>query len=620
MKDFSSEPKARTGRIGRSALTIAMVVGLFAACSGGDPEAPGEGGLTGTGGSNGGKGGSSSSSGGKGSNTSGGTLNLGGADGECKAAKSCEELGWECGYTINECGEVIDCADEGLGCGPNQVCVGGIDGPTKCVAGGANDCDVCSAIPDCSDESDVTRLSGRVVSPGRNDDDTANQVGVPNAIVYILRTTDADVLPAIPSGIPIDGERCDRCEDQDLGPVLTGAVTDASGRWVIEENVPVGKEFLLVVQAGKFRRATKLTVPKKGACKETELPTELPDNPTRLPRSMDDGIAVNLPRIAITTGQLDAMECVFEKMGIAHEEFSNPGDDGDAPARIHLYRGGKDAPGSGARIDSDTPHDSTLYSDLSRLQAYDMIVADCEGQSWDNEFEQRDDWGGNLREYVNRGGRLFASHLSFSWLKDNGTAEYSKDDPYATGLGPAASWANNIDSTTKSGTGVVSVGREQASPRIQNFADWMENEGVASPPDYEFSLIEPRSTNTGIGEASEEFVYRKGINGRIQQFSFNTPYGAPADATCGRVAYSGFHVSVGNASTAVFPNHCDGDLTDQEKVLLYMLFDLGACVGDDPPPPPPCVPETCESLGAACGFTLDGCGAVLDCGPCSVPK
>jgi hypothetical protein len=66
-----------------------------------------------------------------------------------------------------------------------------------------------------------------------------------------------------------------------------------------------------------------------------------------------------------------------------------------------------------------------------------------------------------------------------------------------------------------------------------------------------------------------------------------------------------------------FPDHCGGDLTDQEKVLLYMLFDLNACVGEVPPPPE-CTPATCESLGADCGFSSDGCGGVLDCGPCPI--
>ena len=103
----------------------------------------------------------------------------------------------------------------------------------------------------------------------------------------------------------------------------------------------------------------------------------------------------------------------------------------------------------------------------------------------------------------------------------------------------------------------------------------------------------------------------------VQQFAVTTPSGAPDDQVCGRVAYSGFHVTVGDTTNAIFPTVCTGNLTKQEKVLLYMLFDLATCVGDTPPPPE-CTPTTCEALEVKCGFTGDGCGKVLDCGPCKV--
>jgi hypothetical protein len=466
-----------------------------------------------------------------------------------------------------------------------------------------------------------------VVTPGRNDANTPNQVGVPNAIVYILRNNDASALPAIASGIPSGGTSCDRCEGQDNGPVLNGAITDASGRYTLEENIPVGVEFLLVVKVGKFRRAVSLTLPATAACTTTALATALPQNPTRLPRSASDGLAVNIPRIAVSTGQLDAMECVFEKMGIARNEFANPGAGASAAPRVHLYRGGNNSgtpPGAGARIDDATPHDSGLYADLSLLQKYDMIVADCEGQSWDSSFNQRSAAGAFLREYVNRGGRLFASHLSFSWLHDNGTQAYAAADPIGTGLAAAATWTTSAITAPNTGTGRVSLGRPNASPRIQNFADWMVSEAITTAPNYAFTIREPRSQAASLGTSSEEFVHCEGGDctggsARTQQFSFNTPYGAPAQAGCGRVAYSGFHVSIGNATNAIFPNHCSGDLTAQEKVLLYMLFDLGACIGKEPPPPP-CVPTTCSAIGAQCGFAPDGCGGVLDCGPCQPPQ
>jgi hypothetical protein len=549
-----------------------------------------------------------------------GTFMLENGDTDCQR-QTCAELGWACGYLLDHCGQVVNCADEGLSCAANQICSGGIGSPTECVAGGASDCSVCSAIPDCAAAAQPTRLTGRVISPGRDDSDTGNQVGVPNAIVYILRGTDAAVLPTLSAGIPSGGTSCDRCEDQDLGPVLVGGVTDSNGNYTLEGNVPVDQDFVLVVKAGKFRRATLQHLPAAAACGTTALPPTLPGNPTRLPRSTSDGLAVNLPHIAVQTGEIDAMECVLEKMGISHPEFGNPGTDGTAAPRIHLYRGGPNTgtpPGSGARIDDSTPHGSALYGDLTRLQSYDMVVADCEGGNWDSGFSERDASGAKLREYVNRGGRLFASHLGFSWLYQNGSAVYDPLQPIATGLGPAATWSTSADSITASGTGVVALGRPQASPRIDAFAAWMENELIAPAPNHTFNIIQPRSQATGMGTATEEFIYLDG--GRSQQLSFNTPYGAPESAACGRVAYSGFHVSAGGGmapfATKIFPEHCSGDLTAQEKVLLYMLFDLGACVGA-PPVPPPCTPLECGAL--SCGYLPDGCGNVLDCGPCRPP-
>jgi hypothetical protein len=256
-----------------------------------------------------------------------------------------------------------------------------------------------------------------------------------------------------------------------------------------------------------------------------------------------------------------------------------------------------------------------------------MVVSDCEGLGWDGAFAfaERAAHGAKIREYVNRGGRLFASHLSMSWLYQNGDTPWSVDDPIATGLDDASSWTTSIYTDT-TGTGVVSLvgSRPLVSPRIESFASWLVNEGVTTAPDYQFTITDPRSLTTEPGSATEEFVYRADGNGFVQQFSFDTPYGAPDGSACGRVAYSGFHVAATGGgqspfASVTFPSHCAGDLTNQEKVLLYMLFDLGACVGDEPVPPP-CVPISCDGeSGRRCGFTPDGCGQVLDCGPCRPP-
>ena len=553
---------------------------------------------------------------------------------ECiSTVTSCEDSDWECGMFVDECGNVFDCADVGRTCGPFELCVGGVNGATEC-ENAVPDCELCGEVPDCP-TGESTQLTGRVVNPGRSDANTENQVGVPNAFVYILRTNDPGDLPDISSGIPgnATATACERCEDQELGPVLAGAVTDATGEFTISGNIPVGAEFVLVVKVGKFRRATRLTIPEGDACETTELPTTVADgNPTRLPRTMTDGLAVNIPKIAVSTGQIDAMECVFFKMGIAQTEFGNPGNDGTGAARVHLYRGGN-ATAAGASIDGNTPRESALYGSLDRLRVYDMVVADCEGQSY--EANPNDAQQASLRNFVNRGGRLFASHLSFTWLNDgsagNDSVYPAGEADFTTGLRPAATWNTTVDSSTSTGNGIISLGRTRASSRIENFRDWMVNEDVTTAnttPAYSFNINEPRSqvangAGNQLGERSEEFVHTTTPN-RTQQFSFNTPYAAPDAAACGRVAYSGFHVSIGGGtspfSNSVFPAHCtsasanNGNLTDQEKVLLYMLFDLGACVGDDPEPPS-CTPSLCPA--DSCGVLPNGCGGTLDCGPCT---
>lgn len=586
----------------------------------------------------------------------------------CDAEATCAQLGWGCGVAVDDCGNVFDCAAEGLTCDPStETCVGGVDAPAQCVSGEgsgpASNCEVCGAIPThCASPLD-TKLTGRVITPGKSANDTANQVGVPNAFVYILKTASSTSLPSIDAGIPDGGTSCDRCTDQDLGPVLSSATTDYKGEYTLAGNIPVGDPFVLVVKIGKWRRAVEMTLDASAACATTSV------NPqqTRLPRTSDDGLAAHIPKIAISTGAIDAMECVFYKMGLDAGEFVN-GAAGNGSGRVHMYQGGSSGT-RGGRLNGDTPRDSTLHSDKQRLFSYDMVVFDCEGMGYGHHNSS----DVNVREYVNSGGRMFASHLSWTWLEDNGEDEYDADTFLETGLMSAVNWGSD-DYNQTTGTGYVSIGRPGANAaKVQKYADWLSNEGAATQDDeeYSFDIIDPRPPARSVGEHAEEYVFKQESFGTsVQQLAFNTPYGAPDDAICGRVAYSAFHVSAGGGTTPfedeTFPGYCadtGADLTPQEKTLLYMLFDLGACVTTEIPEPPvctpvsdctgrcgvipdgcggtvncmgcpgdemclaggvcsdlECVPTTCEAQGAECGYRADGCGGVLDCGSCSDGK
>ena len=102
-------------------------------------------------------------------------------------------------------------------------------------------------------------------------------------------------------------------------------------------------------------------------------------------------------------------------------------------------------------------------------------------------------------------------------------------------------------------------------------------------------------------------------------FTFNTPVNLVEDLTaptpvvqCGRVLFSDFHVSDANEHDKIFPAQCDTNpMNAQEKLLEFMIFDLGSCV----PPAKVCAPVACPT-DQDCGWASDGCGNLISCGNC----
>jgi hypothetical protein len=156
----------------------------------------------------------------------------------------------------------------------------------------------------------TTSLSGAVYAPN-------GTLPLYNAIVYV---PNAPVDP-----FPTTGVTCDKCGTTPSGKPVATALSDADGKFTLK-NVPVGDKIPLVIQIGKWRRQVTIdTVPR---CTDTKLPAEK----TRLPRNKKEG---DIPKIALTTGGADSLECFFRKLGVDESEFTaNTGD-----GRIHLFNG-----------------------------------------------------------------------------------------------------------------------------------------------------------------------------------------------------------------------------------------------------------------------------------------
>src|SRR5262249_10329046 len=132
----------------------------------------------------------------------------------------------------------------------------------------------------------------------------------------------------VPNGDPgalVDGATCSRCNDQLPGNPLVRTVTDESGNFSLE-NMPAGANIPLIITSGTWRR--QLTSPTVTACQPGPQP--IPPDQTRLPATSAEG---DIPRIALSTGGADALECLLRKIGISDSEFTSDAGNG----RVHLY-------------------------------------------------------------------------------------------------------------------------------------------------------------------------------------------------------------------------------------------------------------------------------------------
>ena len=80
-------------------------------------------------------------------------------------------------------------------------------------------------------------------------------------------------------------------------------------------------------------------------------------------------------------------------------------------------------------------------------------------------------------------------------------------------------------------------------------------------------------------------------NSQTKYMSFETPIGGiPDDAGqtgyCGKAVFTDLHA--GGAPMGDVPGSCQATaLSQQEKALEFLFFDLAACVTNDTQPPPP---------------------------------
>nr|HEX4318392.1 hypothetical protein [Kofleriaceae bacterium] len=397
-------------------------------------------------------------------------------------------------------------------------------------------------------------------------------------------------IPGSDPGAFTDGVQCSRCSDALPGNPIVTAVTGTDGSFELD-NIPDGDNIPVVVTIGKWRR--QLVLPHVGACTQTMIAnadTTLPKSRTDMSPSTK---SVDLPKIAVSTGGADALECLIRKLGIDDKEISTLGEDG----QIHLYadtkakNGGEGAAsfaggfagGTGKFADSQTLWGTTEGAGGSNngdLSTYDIVILSCEGGQHEETKNQAA--MDNLKAYADIGGRVFMSHWHNIWIEGDTENSDGKTKPM---VWPAlATFNDNSDDPPKNTVDVID---ETHNPKGSDFATWMQDPQVMGSTTRDDIAIEDgtqKETCTSVEDANVERWVNLAPAGSDapQMFQFETPNEVDPSNRCGKVVFSDMHVSGDSSSPhgGTFPTGCAAsDLTPQEKALAFMFFDISSCAG-----------------------------------------
>jgi hypothetical protein len=374
-------------------------------------------------------------------------------------------------------------------------------------------------------------VSGTVYAPNGVDP-------LPNVLVWV---PDSKVgVPPFPSGV----SAANNCSIYVPSSALASTFTNAIGQFVLA-NVPVSTTSV-VVQVGRWRR--QITIAPVTGCQDNPQA----DGSLRLPRNKTEG---DIPLMAVVTGAGDAPECLLRKLGVSDSEFTDPSNSWNS-GRVQFFTGNAGTDSAGAAL-TLTPSEDRLWGTQAAINQYDMVLFACQGVSADRSPSDQS----RIRNFVDAGGRVLATHYSYDWLYNNSpfsaTAEWEPDQPFPT------------DQTGYVGT-TFAAG--------MTLAQWLQRVG-ASSTFGQVLLHSLRNDVQGVIPPSLEWV-TIAHPAATMLYTFDTPVGVNPSMQTGRVAFNDFHAEPVNGNGQIFPAECDSNaMTPEEHLLEYMIFDLSNCVG-----------------------------------------
>jgi hypothetical protein len=392
----------------------------------------------------------------------------------------------------------------------------------------------------------ATTLSGTVVAPNGADP-------VPNAFVYV---------PVSAGSFP-NGVSCELC-----GMPIDGASATANsgpdGTFKLDLSaLPPSSSVRFTVNIGRFRRSGTVNVT---ACQDNPISapaTQLPGKPTP---GVDD-----IPRIAVATGNKDQLDAVLVAMGL------------DKDVGFDCFEGRKTSTKSvtspcGAK--GALPAIETLLTDENKLETYNMLFLSCApGKFAALAATDQMKIAANLQTWTGKGGRLFVTDNSYDYVAQafpsaatflgaNGTVDSAN-----VGVGGSSTMPTQYSGQINDPTLAAWLAAVKALPAGTNTLplDGYLNHWsvIASVPSTTVDVVDatnaqayPSTTSTMAGPAMS---YPQSVKFDI------TPTGG--SQACGRAIYTSYHTL---PSTQMVSST---QLAPQERILEYLMFEAGACVG-----------------------------------------
>jgi len=427
---------------------------------------------------------------------------------------------------------------------------GGTTGPDGSIVGndaGAPD----SRLPFAS-------VTGTIWAPGNAPGmvPPGEEIPVFNALVQV-RTSQPDGIPNM--------VHCERCVEA-FGFTGTSA---HDGSFSVTGITP--GSYWLVIQKGQFRLEQQINL---GPGETLSLDTAT----TTLPSLHSPELGQWVPRIAVGTGSYDELQDVLGKMGIgAVDADGSYMTDGAGSNRIDFYYNGGEhyTPESGTLAD--------LVADYGRLQQYHIVFIPCSGSLHTAALQQPGVLQ-NLRQYVSDGGKLYVTDWSGEWHDNVFPAHIELEAGHDT---PAAAYdrASNSWNTSQFGDADgSSYNSEHAEAVDDDLRLWLDGQmgplalggnGVFNASDMvvegswntimNTNRVEIGVDDEGLAVLDDPRVYVIGDqDGALPKRPLTVTY---EPVGCGRVLYSTYHTT----ETA------HQGLAPQERILLYLIMEIGVC-------------------------------------------